>query len=158
MPHKAINKLGELERAVMDTVWQAQAEGRSPVSVRTVHDELSRSRDLAYTTVMTVMGRLADGGLLTQERSGRAYLYAAADSREELTATTMREQLSGMATADRRTAMLHFLGDATVEEIADLKAALAEVEQRHAAGGGGSGTAPGGPGGATHPRREGPKP
>jgi predicted transcriptional regulator len=134
MPHKAINKLGELERAVMDTVWQAQAEGRSPVSVRTVHDELSRSRDLAYTTVMTVMGRLADSGLLTQERSGRAYLYAAADSREELTATTMREHLSGMATADRRAAMLHFLGDATVEEIADLKAALAEVEQRHTTG------------------------
>lgn len=131
MPQKAINKLGELERAVMDAVWQAGAEGRSPLSVRAVHDELSRSRDLAYTTVMTVMGRLADGGLLTQERSGRAYLYAAADSREELTATTMRDQLSGMAAQDRRTAMLHFLGDATADEIADLKAALAEVEQRH---------------------------
>ena len=132
MPHKAINKLGELERAVMDAVWQAGAEGRSPLSVRAVHDELSRSRDLAYTTVMTVMGRLAEAGLLTQERSGRAYLYAAADSREELTATTMRDQLSGMAAPDRRTAMLHFIGDATAEEIADLKAALAEVEHQHA--------------------------
>jgi predicted transcriptional regulator len=134
MPHKAINKLGELERAVMDTVWQAQAEGRSPVSVRTVHDELSRSRDLAYTTVMTVMGRLADGGLLTQERSGRAYRYSAAGSREELTASTMLDQLHGMAATDRRSAMLHFLGDASPDEIADLKAALAEVEARHGAG------------------------
>ena len=95
---------------------------------------------------MTVMGRLADGGLLTQERSGRAYLYAAADSREELTATTMRERLSGMATADRRTAMLHFLGDATAEEIADLKAALAEVEQRHASGAAATGARRRGPG------------
>ncbi|GAB3074689.1 hypothetical protein ASD62_10855 [Phycicoccus sp. Root563] len=134
MPHKAINKLGELERAVMDAVWAAGADGRAPLSVREVHDELSRSRDLAYTTVMTVMGRLAESGLLTQERSGRAYLYAAADSREELTATSMRAQLSGMAAPDRRTAMLHFLGDATAEEIADLKAALAEVEQRHSEG------------------------
>ena len=42
MPHKAINKLGELERAVMDTVWQA---GRGPLAGvgRDVHDELSRS-------------------------------------------------------------------------------------------------------------------
>lgn len=130
MPHKAINKLGELERAVMDAVWKAGTEGRTPLSVRAVHDELSLSRDLAYTTVMTVMGRLADGGLLTQERSGRAYLYAAADSLEELTATTMRDQLSGMAAPGRRTALLHFLGDATADEIADLKAALAQVERR----------------------------
>ncbi len=134
MPHKAINKLGDLERAVMDAVWAAAERGQSPVSVRDVHAELGRTRDLAYTTVMTVMGRLAGSGLLTQERSGRAYLYAAADSREELTATTMRDQLEGMATQDRRTAMLHFLGDATADELADLKAALAEVEARHAAG------------------------
>lgn len=131
MPHKAINKLGELERAVMESVWRAAENGRAPLSVRAVHDELSGSRDLAYTTVMTVMGRLADAGLLTQERSGRAYLYAAADSREELTARSMRDQLSGMAAPDRRAAMLHFLGDATADEIADLRAALTEVEQRH---------------------------
>lgn len=135
MPHKAINKLGELERAVMDAAWRAQAEGRAPLSVRAVHDELSTSRDLAYTTVMTVMGRLAEAGLLTQERSGRAYLYAAADSREELTATSMRDQLTGMDAPDRRSALLHFLGDASPDEIADLKAALAEVELRHASGG-----------------------
>jgi predicted transcriptional regulator len=133
MPHKAINKLGELERAVMETVWQAGQSGHAPVSVRDVYSELGRTRDLAYTTVMTVMGRLAEGGLLTQERSGRAYLYAAADSREELTATMMREHLLGLDAATRRTALLHFLHDASAEEIADLKAALAEVESRHGA-------------------------
>jgi hypothetical protein len=37
-----------------------------------------------------------------------------------------------MAPEDRRSAMLHFLGDASPEEIADLKAALAEVESRQA--------------------------
>ena len=135
MPHKAINKLGELERAVMDTVWQAEQAGRAPVSVRDVHRALAPSRDLAYTTIMTVMGRLTDSGLLTQERSGRAYLYAAADSREELTATMMREHLLGMDSVNRRTALLHFLDDASADELADLKAALAEVESRHSADG-----------------------
>jgi predicted transcriptional regulator len=137
MPRKAMNTLGELERAVMDQVWGAADAGRAPVSVREVHAALSPTRDLAYTTVMTVMGRLADAGLLTQERSGRAYLYAAAGSREELTASTMLDQLHGMEARDRRSAMLHFLGDASPAEIADLKAALAEVEARH----GSSGTA-----------------
>jgi predicted transcriptional regulator len=130
---KAINRLGELERAVMDAVWLAADEGRPSVSVREVHDALSRSRTIAYTTAMTVMGRLTDAGLLVQERSGRAYRYAAAGTREELTAATMREQLRGMGGEDRRAAMLHFMADATPDELADLKAALAEVEARHGA-------------------------
>ncbi|SDP57235.1 Predicted transcriptional regulator [Pedococcus dokdonensis] len=131
MPRKAMNTLGELERAVMDEVWRAAEEGRAPVPVREVHDSLAASRTLAYTTVMTVMGRLAEAGLLTQERGGRAYRYSPAGSREELTASTMLDQLHGMGTDDRRSAMLHFLGDASPDEIADLKAALAEVEARH---------------------------
>jgi predicted transcriptional regulator len=133
VPTKAINKLGELERAVMDQVWALGEAGEPSVSVREVHVALSGTRDLAYTTVMTVMGRLADGGLLVKERSGRAHLYAAAGTREELTASTMLGHLHGLPSADRRAAMLHFLGDASPEEIADLKAALAEVEQRHEA-------------------------
>ena len=115
MPRKAINRLGELERAVMDQVWAAADDGRHTVSVREVHEALSRRRVIAYTTVMTVMGRLTDAGLLTQE----------------LTAATMREQLQGMGGQDRRTALLHFLDDATADEIADLRAALEVVEAKH---------------------------
>lgn len=131
MPTKALNKLGELERAVMDQVWARAESGEPSVTVREVHQALSATRGLAYTTVMTVMGRLADAGLLVKERSGRAFLYAAAGTREELTASSMLGQLQGLPTADRRAAMLHFLDDATADEIADLKAALAEVERRH---------------------------
>ena len=126
-----MNTLGDLERAVMEQVWRAAEEDRIPVSVREVHEALATSRKLAYTTVMTVMGRLSEAGLLTQERSGRAYRYSPAGTREELTASTMLDQLHGMDTTDRRSALLHFLGDASPEEIADLKAALAEVEARH---------------------------
>lgn len=131
MPQKAINRLGELERVVMDAVWAAAQAGSPSVSVREVHESLARTRSIAYTTVMTVMGRLSDAGLLVRERSGRAHLYAAAGTREELTAATMREQLRGMAGEDRRAAMLHFMEDASPEELADLRAALAEVESRH---------------------------
>jgi predicted transcriptional regulator len=128
MPAKAIDKLGELERAVMEQVWALSEADEPWVSVRDVFEALSTTRDLAYTTVMTVMGRLADGGLLLKERSGRAHLYTAAGSREELTADAMLGHLHAMAPADRRSAMLYFLGEATPEEIADLKSALAEVE------------------------------
>ena len=69
--------LGELEGAIMDIVW-----ARDEVTVREVLDELNHSRSLAYTTVLTVMGRLVDKGLLTQDKVGRAHLYRPAMSRE----------------------------------------------------------------------------
>jgi predicted transcriptional regulator len=59
----------------MNAVWGAG----EPVSVRDVVDELNHGRkpELAYTTVMTVMTRLADKGVLTRRREGRGYVYEA---------------------------------------------------------------------------------
>jgi predicted transcriptional regulator len=67
--------LGPLENEIMELVWDAPAA----VSVREVVDDLNdRRRDsLAYTTVMTVMTRLANKGFLTRVREGRGYRYEA---------------------------------------------------------------------------------
>ena len=67
---------GPLETEVMKLVWDT----RRPVAVREVVDQLNerRSERLAYTTVMTVMTRLAEKGVLTRVREGRGYLYEAA--------------------------------------------------------------------------------
>lgn len=110
----------------MDVVW----EHGPHLSVREVLAALT-GRDLAYTTVMTVLDRLAKKELLTREREGRAWHYTAAATREELTAASMRAGLESLDTGDRREAMLHFLHTSSPEELADLRAALAEVEHRH---------------------------
>jgi predicted transcriptional regulator len=67
--------LGPLETEIMQLVWDASG----PVSVRKIVDRLNeRRRDkLAYTTVMTVMSRLAEKGVLTRVREGRGYRYEA---------------------------------------------------------------------------------
>jgi len=75
--------LGELENAIMDILWQ-----RNEATVREVLDELNRTRSLAYTTVLTVMSRLVDKGLLTQNKTGRAHRYRPAMSREAYAAET----------------------------------------------------------------------
>lgn len=69
--------LGDLEKAVMNAVW----DGGS-VTVRDVHERLEQSHGVAYTTVMTVMTRLADKQLLQRERQGSGYMYQAAQSRD----------------------------------------------------------------------------
>lgn len=65
--------LGSLEAEVMGVMWSRH----EPLSVRSVLHELNegRQQQLAYTTVMTVMARLADKGILHRERNGRGYVY-----------------------------------------------------------------------------------
>jgi predicted transcriptional regulator len=59
----------------MEVVWRA---GR-PVAVREIVDDLNGSRPepLAYTTVMTVMSRLAEKDVLGRRKVGRSYVYEA---------------------------------------------------------------------------------
>ena len=70
--------LGPLEAEILETLWQL---GR-PASVRNVLEALNKGRrpPLAYTTVMTVLSRLAEKGVLTRQQEGRGYIYEAAVS------------------------------------------------------------------------------
>ena len=98
--------LGDLEREVMQQLWDAG----EPLTVRQVHERLSRRRELAYTTVMTVLDRLAKKGVVTQQKADRAYRYAPAQSREEMTAALMLDALSAAPDGVRDAALAHFVG------------------------------------------------
>ncbi|MCK0112139.1 BlaI/MecI/CopY family transcriptional regulator [Ornithinimicrobium sp. F0845] len=121
--------LGDLERAVMDVLWDSDGD----LSVREVHERLDVERDLAYTTVMTVLDRLAKKKVVSRARDGRAWRYSAVGSREEMTAASMRTTLETLDSSDRKAAMLHFIGGASEQEIADLQALL-EANSRKSGG------------------------
>jgi predicted transcriptional regulator len=73
-----VHALGPLESEVMEIVWKAG----EPLTVRDLLSRINqgRRRQLAYTTVMTVMSRLAAKDILRRRREGRGYLYEAAVS------------------------------------------------------------------------------
>lgn len=123
------SQLGDLERAVMEQLWSAPAD--SAVTVREVHGALSGSRDIAYTTVMTVMDRLARKDLVVQEKDGRAYRYRARESRAAMTAGLMRDTLDDFAEHDRGTALVAFVEEASPEDLAALRRALADLDGSH---------------------------
>ena len=120
------NALGDLERAVMDVLWDLPPAGE--MTVREVHAVLAESRDVAYTTVMTVMDRLARKGMTVQHKEGRAYRYHAASTRAEMTADLMRGTLEDLGSSDRGPALVAFVEDASAEEIAALRQALASLD------------------------------
>lgn len=127
-------RLGDLERTIMDRLWALDAsDSDAALTVRDIHESISQERDIAYTTVMTVLDRLTKKGLVTRERDGRAWRYQAVSTSEEITAQLLREGLEHIESSDRRAAMMHFLDAASAEEIDDLKAALAELEKRQSA-------------------------
>ncbi|WP_110240604.1 BlaI/MecI/CopY family transcriptional regulator [Nocardioides gilvus] len=117
--------LGELERAVMDVLWELP-DGQD-VTVREVHTTLSSTRDVAYTTVMTVMDRLARKELVVQQKSGRAYRYHPATSRAEMTADMMRGTLSTLGSGERGPALVAFVEEASAEDVEALRQALAAL-------------------------------
>ena len=117
--------LGELERAVMHRLWAAPGSmmetlwsAAGPVTARDVQDALA-SRDLATTTVLTVLGRLERKGLVTRERDGRAHRYRAVGSREDHVAELMNVALD--AAGDRSAALARFVGSIPPEERARLR-------------------------------------
>jgi BlaI family penicillinase repressor len=69
--------LGTLEREVLDAVWRL-----GPATVHNVRAALDDR--VAYTTVMTVLDRLYRKGVLDRQREGRAYVYSAAASPDQL--------------------------------------------------------------------------
>ena len=71
--------LGELEAHVMQIIWQ-----QKKVTVKDVFVELYPKRRLAYTTIMTVMRRLAEKGILDQDRRTRTYIYTPKIDQEKM--------------------------------------------------------------------------
>lgn len=111
--------LGELEQRIMDDLWRRH----DPASVREVHDALRSQKELAYTTVMTVLDRLAKKGLAARTLHARAWLYTAALSRAGLVAQSLTEVLD-QAGPDRRQALQAFVDGLDADARADLRAAL----------------------------------
>lgn len=81
--------LGPLEQEVMDVVWRL-----GDATVRDVHDDLGARRDIAYTTVMTTMARLASKGLLSRDTGGLAHRYRPEVSRDSYARSTVSDVLT----------------------------------------------------------------
>ncbi len=86
-----VKVLGPLETEIMRILW---SEGRS--TVKKVHRSLSQQREIAYTTVMTTMSRLAEKGVLNRSREGLAYVYSPAISEEDFVQMVVRQVLDGL--------------------------------------------------------------
>ncbi len=126
MPRRVVagRRVGDLETEILQHLWELQG----PATGRELLQRIGRPA-LAYTTLMTVLGRLVDKGLAERVPDGRTVRYRAAGDLDELTAKAIRELLA--AARDRQAVLAHLVedyGDASLA--AELAAALRRVGRR----------------------------
>lgn len=121
-----LNKmLGSLESEVMDIIWRKGCE----VCVRDIFEELASRREIAYTTVMTIMVRLSEKKLLRKRKAGKVSFYEPALSRDEFTVNVVGNVVDSLLEDFADATMSHFLsrvGRHDRETIAKLEKLLAE--------------------------------
>jgi predicted transcriptional regulator len=122
-----VRSFGELEATIMDVMWRRE----EPATVREVLKTISNERELAYTTIMTVMENLHRKGFLSRELDGRAFRYEPTQGREEYAANLMREAMQeGL---DPTLTFAHFVAQMSAEETDAMRKALRRRSRRTSA-------------------------
>jgi predicted transcriptional regulator len=111
---------GELENGVLASLWAAD----SPLTAAQVREGLPG--DLAYTTVLTILSRLYDKGMLVRHRAGRGYAYAPA--RDEATHTAERMRFLLDRGSDREAVLSRFVSELSRDDERLLQRLLGDHE------------------------------
>lgn len=112
---------GPLEAKIMDVLWS-----QGPLSIKEVQMKLGENKVMNFNTVMTVMNRLVDKGVLLKEMQGRTSIYAPVETREEFMNTQSKELTQELMDQFGSIAVAHML-DAVEEADPEL---ISQLEQK----------------------------
>jgi predicted transcriptional regulator len=119
---KVVRVLGPQELEIMKVVWD-----RRRVTVRDVYETLRKRRQIAYTTVMTMMGILDQKGFLKKlPGEERAFVYEAARSRQTVMRAMVKEFLDRVFGGSVNPLMVHLVEDKhlTARDLDELRRAI----------------------------------
>jgi predicted transcriptional regulator len=121
MAQTPLDNLGELQLAVMNVIWDLRE-----ATVSQVRDQLTTDRELAYTTVLSVMQKLEKAGWLKHRAEGRNYVYLPRRSRSDAERTALRQFTERAFGGDQLVLFQHLLDDdrMTEAELAELRKML----------------------------------
>jgi len=111
----------ELELEILKILWRD-----GPAPVRQVRDALAGTRDLAYTTVMTMMSIMTKKQYLRRTKGRNGYVYRACIDRESTERTMLRDLVDRVFDGSPSAVMLHLLETADLDagELQRLRALL----------------------------------
>ncbi|MBK5096409.1 MAG: BlaI/MecI/CopY family transcriptional regulator [Gemmatimonadetes bacterium] len=116
---------GDLQQKIMRILWQTES-----ASVEEVRQNLPPGERGAYTTVQTVLNRLAERGLVTRDEEARAIQYSAKSSEADYLSRSLRQTLDGASDQARRTALANLVDDLESSEFEEIRAIAAKIQDR----------------------------
>ncbi|BDU71323.1 BlaI/MecI/CopY family transcriptional regulator [Mesoterricola silvestris] len=109
------------ELAILSVLWR-----RGPSTVRDVHTELARERDLGYTTVLKLMQIMAEKGMVTRDASAMTHVYTAARDQEPTQAFLVQDLVRRAFAGSAKDLMVRALEShaASVSELDEIQRLL----------------------------------
>ncbi len=116
---------GELE--ILQLIWK-----HGPMTVRQIHDHLSREKQTGYTTTLKMMQIMADKGFLGRKIKGRGHLYHALVSEKRTTQNRLDAFLDATFGGSASRLVMQLLGskNTSEEELARIREILDEYEEQ----------------------------
>jgi predicted transcriptional regulator len=100
-----ISKPTESELEILAVLWD-----RKNASVRTVHEELSKTKDAGYTTTLKLMQIMFEKKLVTRDDSSKTHIYAPAVTREKTQKQFLNRMIDGLFAGSSADLVLQALG------------------------------------------------
>lgn len=124
--------LGSLEQEILDVLW-----ARGKTSGKAVYGHIKEVREIALTTVLTVLERLARKGLVLKEKAEGVYMFSPAFTKDEFAKEVSQEVLKGIfeiSASGATASFIDLLADTGPDELDKLSALIAskkkELERR----------------------------
>lgn len=119
------NVLTEQELEIMKIVWELEN-----ATVRDVYEELRKRRQLAYTTVMTVMNILEQKAHLKKSRQDRAYVYQATRPKKQVMREMVREFVGRVFDGAAQPLLVHLVQDRKLDakDLQELRRMVRECQ------------------------------
>ena len=116
---------GDLQIQVMKVLWKLEA-----ASVEDVRSALPPRYRGAYTTVQTILNRLADRGLVTRRRVGKSIEYTPRIAEAEYLSRAIQQQLSSASSDARQAAIAELIGSLEGDELSEIRRIAKRTERQ----------------------------
>lgn len=116
------------ELEILHILWS-----RGPSTVREIHDELSKEKDVGYTSALKFLQIMTAKGLVTRTEEQRAHVYTASDPAETTKQQMASDVLQRVFRGSASQLMQHALSGnrSSKKEIEEIRRMLDEYERKH---------------------------
>lgn len=114
------------ELEILALLWQNE-----PLSVKEIHEKLSNTKDVGYTTALKIMQNMTQKGLLKRELNGKSHLYFAALSQNETQQTLLNKLIDTAFAGSASSLVMQLLGNnkTSEQDLSAIKDIIKDLEK-----------------------------